>query len=84
MLDIGFTELLLILFVSLVVLGPDRLPEVVKGITKLSRWIKTTGLRTKQELEKSIGINEIRQDLHNEEILKGLKEAKNNKKVVRK
>ena len=84
MLDIGFTELLLILFVSLVVLGPDRLPEVVKGITKLSRWIKTTGLRTKQELEKSIGINEIRQDLHNEKILKGLKETKNNKRDIKK
>ena len=34
MFDIGFFELLLVLLVGLVVLGPKRLPEAIKSISR--------------------------------------------------
>tara|TARA_X000000368_G_scaffold247490_2_gene195449 strand:- start:4402 stop:4650 length:249 start_codon:yes stop_codon:yes gene_type:complete len=70
MFDIGILELFLILLIGLVVLGPERLPEVVKSVTRSMKWIKKTITSTKEEVSKNIGLDEIYQDLRNEEILK--------------
>lgn len=70
MFDIGILELFLVLVIGLVVLGPDRLPEVVKSVTRSMKWIKKTITSTKEEVSKNIGLDEVYQDLRNEEILK--------------
>lgn len=70
MFDIGIFELFLVLLIGLVVLGPERLPEVVKSVTRSMKWIKKTITSTKEEVSKNIGLDEIYQDLRNEEILK--------------
>ena len=70
MFDIGILELFLVLLIGLVVLGPERLPEVVKSVTRSMKWIKKTITSTKEEVSKNIGLDEIYQDLRNEEILK--------------
>ena len=70
MFDIGILELFLVLVIGLVVLGPERLPEVVKSVTRSMKWIKKTITSTKEEVSKNIGLDEIYQDLRNEEILK--------------
>jgi sec-independent protein translocase protein TatB len=70
MFDIGLLELFLVLVISLVVLGPERLPEVIKSVTRSIEWIKKTVTSTKEEISKNIGLDEIYQDLRNEEILK--------------
>ena len=75
MFDIGFFELLLILLVGLVVLGPKRLPEAVKSISRSLLWIKKQVNRSKQEMGKAFGLNEIYQDSRNEEILKDLEDS---------
>lgn len=69
MLDIGFPELLLVTLVILLVFGPERLPEVLRT---LGGWIgqarrSFTSLKT--EIEREIGADEIRRDLHNARIL---------------
>lgn len=69
MFDIGFLELSLVMLVGLMVLGPARLPEVVRSLTKASRWLKKIITSTKKEMSENIGLDEIYQDLHNEEIL---------------
>ena len=69
MLDIGLLELSLVMLVGLMVLGPARLPEVVRSLTKASRWLKKIITSTKKEMSENIGLDEIYQDLHNEEIL---------------
>mgnify|MGYP001259653743 FL=1 len=74
MFDIGFLELLLVVLVGLVVVGPDKLPQAVKSIIKSFRKVKTYLNQTLLELEKSVGMDEIRQDLHNENITQSLKE----------
>ena len=70
MFDIGILELFLVLVIGLVILGPERLPEVVKSVTRSIKWIKKTITSTKEEVSKNIGLDEVYQDLRNEEILK--------------
>ena len=75
MFDISFFELLLVLLVGLVVLGPNRLPEAIKSISRSLLWIKKQVNRSKQEIGKAFGLNEIYQDSRNEEILKDLEDS---------
>ena len=76
MFEIGFPELLVIIFVGLLVIGPERLPQVIKTLTRSFRAITSYINETKSEIEKSVGMAEIRQDLHNEKIMEDLKENK--------
>ena len=76
MFEIGFPELLVIVFVGLLVVGPEKLPQIIKTLTRLFRAIKSYLMETRSEIEKSVGMDEIRQDLHNEEIMEDLKENK--------
>ena len=69
MFDIGFSELLLVGVVALVVLGPDRLPGAVRTASLWIGRIKRSFLSIKQEVEREIGADEIRRQLHNEQIL---------------
>tara|TARA_Y100001970_G_scaffold10071_1_gene11916 strand:+ start:295 stop:528 length:234 start_codon:yes stop_codon:yes gene_type:complete len=75
MFDIGFFELLLILLVGLVVLGPKKLPEAVKSVSRFLLWLKHQTIKAKQEINKTFGLNEVYQDSRNEEILKDLKDS---------
>jgi len=81
MFDIGFPELLLILFVGLVVIGPDKLPQLIKTSIRSFRTLRGYLVEAKSQIEKSVGIDEIRQDLHNEKIVESLKENQKNKKI---
>lgn len=76
MFDIGFLELALIAVVGLLVVGPEQLPHAIKScirfITKFKRFMSTT----KQEIESQIGVDEIRRELHNEEVLKSIEALK--------
>ena len=76
MLEIGFPELLIIVFVGLLVVGPEKLPEIIKALTRSFGVIKSYLIQTRSEIEKSVGMDEIRQDLHNEKIMEDLKANK--------
>ena len=76
MLEIGFPELLVIVFVGLLVVGPEKLPEIIKTLTRSFGVIRSYLKETRSEIEKSVGMDEIRQDLHNEKIMEDLKENK--------
>lgn len=76
MLDIGFMELVLIAIVSLLVIGPERLPGAVRTA---SLWIgraKRSFNQVKTEIEREINADEIRRQLHNESILADLDKAR--------
>jgi sec-independent protein translocase protein TatB len=76
MFDIGFSELLLVALVALLVFGPERLPGAVRtGSLWLGR-LKRSVQSIKQEVEREIGADEIRRQLHNEEILHMERELK--------
>lgn len=62
MFGIGFQELLLILVVALIVLGPQRLPEVAKSLGKFYREIRGSIDEVKDSITKDIStIKEIQQ-----------------------
>ncbi len=76
MFEIGFTELVLVAIVALIVVGPERLPSAVKTA---SLWIgraKRSFNQVKSEIEKEINADDIRRQLHNESILADLAKAK--------
>ena len=73
MFDIGLLELFLVVLVSLIILGPNRLPEVVKSSAKTLKWFKKIVENTKREISVNIGLDQVYQDIHNEEILKDAK-----------
>jgi sec-independent protein translocase protein TatB len=61
MFDIGFTEILLIGVISLVVLGPERLPVVARSIGLWVGKIKRTVNGIQREIQAELQLDEIRQ-----------------------
>lgn len=69
MFDVGFTEMMLIGLIALLVLGPERLPPLIRG---LGRWIgraqrTVRELKTQLESDTSLReLNQVRQSLQSE------------------
>ncbi|QIL90862.1 twin-arginine translocase subunit TatB [Microbulbifer sp. SH-1] len=76
MFDIGFFELLLVGVVGLVVIGPERLPDAVRTTVRWWTQIKQTLGSAREELEREVGADDIRRELHNERVLRELRESK--------
>jgi sec-independent protein translocase protein TatB len=75
MFDMGFTELVVIGVVALLVLGPERLPGAVRSTSKKLSQLKSAFNNLKEELAKEVNIDELRQDDHNKAIMKQLEEG---------
>lgn len=69
MFDIGFSELLLVGLVALLVIGPERLPTAARMAGLWIGRLKRGFTSIKEEVEREIGADEIRRQLHNEDIL---------------
>lgn len=69
MFGISFSELLLVGLVALLVLGPERLPGAARTAGLWIGRIKRSFNSIKEEVEREIGADEIRRQLHNERIL---------------
>ncbi|MCL7462777.1 Sec-independent protein translocase protein TatB [Pseudomonas sp. NW5] len=69
MFDIGFSELLLVALVALLVLGPERLPGAARTAGLWIGRIRRSFAAIRSEVEREIGADEIRRQLHNENIL---------------
>jgi sec-independent protein translocase protein TatB len=76
MFDIGFSELLLIALVTLLVMGPERLPQTVRSISLWIGRLKQMLASARRDLEQEVGIDDIRQQLHNEQVIRELNESK--------
>ncbi|MGI6408469.1 MAG: twin-arginine translocase subunit TatB [Gammaproteobacteria bacterium] len=69
MFDIGFSELLVVGLVALIVIGPERLPTAARTLGLLLGRIKRGISSIREEVEREIGADEIKLQLRNEEIL---------------
>ncbi len=69
MFDIGFSELLLVGLVALIVFGPERLPGAARTAGLWIGRLKRSFSAIKTEVEREMGADEIRRQLHNEQIL---------------
>ena len=59
MFDVGFTELLLVFVIGLLVLGPEKLPKVA---TQIGRWVgraRRTASHLRHQLEREIALAEL-------------------------
>ncbi len=73
MFDIGFSELLLIAVVALVVLGPERLPKAARFAGLWVRRARAQWDSVKQELERELEADELKRSL--QDVQQSLREA---------
>ena len=65
MFDIGFLEILVIAVISLIVMGPERLPQALRTFALWFGRIRQQFRSVRAELEDEIGIDDVRRQLHN-------------------
>ena len=73
MFDIGFPELMLSAIVGLLVIGPERLPEALRTLGLWLGRMRRSFQSVKAEIEKEIGMDEVRKQLHNEAVMDEMK-----------
>ena len=66
MFQIGFLEILIILILGLVIIGPTRLPEVIKIVLKFYKRIENKFSSFKKDIEEDVGADELKKDIFNE------------------
>lgn len=72
MFDIGFSEIIVCSIVALIVIGPERLPETVRTVGLWVGRIKRSLRETREDLERQVGMEDIRRQLHTEEMMRTL------------
>ena len=63
MFDIGFGELLLVMVIGLVVLGPERLPVAVKTVAGWIRALRSLAASVQNELSQELKLQELQESL---------------------
>lgn len=66
LLGIGFAELLMILLIGFIFLGPDKLPGFARGLGQFMSKLKMTSAELTRELAKEIELDKEAQELKNE------------------
>jgi len=79
MFDVGFTEILLLSLVGLMVLGPERLPRVARTLGGMARKARSSWLSLKRQIEAEMRAEELKEPLrHFEKEVKGATESLKN------
>jgi sec-independent protein translocase protein TatB len=63
MFDVGFSELVLLSIIGLLVLGPERLPKVARTLGGLTRRARSSWLSLKRSIEAEINAEEFKAPL---------------------
>ncbi len=73
MFDISFPELVVVCVIALLVMGPERMPGALRTLGLWVGRISRTFSAMKTEIEREIGMDEIRRQLHNEAVMDQIK-----------
>lgn len=73
MFDLGFPEFFIAALVALVVLGPQRLPGALRTLGLWLGRFRRAYYNVKTEVEREIGMDEVRRQLHNEQVMADVK-----------
>ncbi len=65
MFDIGFSELVLIGVLGLLILGPERLPQAAKSVGLWVRKIRNIAKNLSSEIERELEVEDLRKELAN-------------------
>ena len=79
MFQIGFLEILIIFILGLIIIGPKRLPEVLKILIKFYKRIENKLNTFKKDFEEDIGADELKKDVFNELRMEELENNKDSK-----
>ena len=71
--EFGMSELMVIAVVGLLVIGPERLPEALRTIGLWLGRMRRSFVSVKAEIEKEIGMDEVKRQLHNEAVMEEMK-----------
>lgn len=73
----GGWEIIVVALAALIILGPTKLPELARTLALWFGRIRRTYNNFKLEFEREVGMEEIRQQLHNEKIMAEMKSLEN-------
>jgi len=78
MLDIGFSELLVIVVLAILVLGPDKLPEAMKDLARFIKKIKKMWRDATADITRELEMEEMKEEIkkYKEEMKKLQNETK--------
>ncbi len=80
----GIAELFVIAIVGLLVIGPDKLPETIKTTLVWFGRLKRMLNDTRTELEQQLGVDDIRREIHNQQVLDSLQAIKDAQQATEK
>jgi sec-independent protein translocase protein TatB len=63
MLDIGFSEFLVVVVLSVLVLGPDKLPEAMKDFARFIKKIKKMWRDATADITRELEIEEMKEEV---------------------
>lgn len=63
MFDVGFTEVLLLAVIGLMVLGPERLPRIARTLGGLTRKARSSWLNLKRSIDAEINAEEFKKPI---------------------
>ena len=66
MFQIGLLEILIILLVGILVIGPEQLPDFVKSSVKSFTKLQNKIFEFRASVERDIGAEDLKQDIFNE------------------
>ena len=69
MFDVGFTELLILFVISLLVLGPEKLPAFAKKVGMYIRKAQSVFHDVKREVERELELEELKKRVGDNKIL---------------
>jgi sec-independent protein translocase protein TatB len=78
MLDIGFSEFLVVVVLAVLVLGPDKLPEAMKDFARLIKKLKKMWRDATADITKELEMEEMKEEIkkYKEELNKLQNETK--------
>ena len=83
MFDIAFPELVLVCAVALVILGPERLPTAIRTLGLWFGRLRRSYYGVKTEIEHEVGMDDIRRQLHDEQIKEEISRLEQDVSVVK-
>lgn len=63
MFEVGFSEMVVIAVIALIVLGPERLPKAARMVGALARRARSAVSNLRNELEREIAADELKRHL---------------------
>ena len=63
MLDIGFSEFLVVIVLAVLVLGPDRLPDAMKDIARFIKKVKKMWRDATSDITRELEMEEMKEEV---------------------